>query len=111
MENRLHVGQMLTAYIERKSLKRKDICRKLQAADSAIYSYEKRSSLQVSNLWELCQAMEYNFFADIAAGLPGSYGKGLFQKSATDDIIAQQAEEIKRLQWENQLMKELLGRK
>ena len=111
MDKMIHIGQMLSTYIEKKSAKRSTICQKLGVPDSAIYSYEKRRSLQVLNIYNLCHALEYNFLADLANSLPETYGKGMFYKATQDEIIAQQTEEIKRLRVENDLMKELFKAK
>jgi hypothetical protein len=109
--NYIHLGRMLHQFIENRFLSRTDISKQLGVPNTAIYAYEKRPTLQVLNLWKICHAVKYNFFMDIANALPEEYERNIFHKSRQDELIAQQAEEIKRLQWENNLMKELLSKK
>ncbi|MGK4566238.1 helix-turn-helix domain-containing protein [Flavobacterium sp. 3HN19-14] len=110
MDNQPHIGSMLRKYLDKHLSVRKEVAQKIGVPSTAIYSYEKRSSTQASNLWRLSHALQYNFFMDLANALPAAYARNEFFPSAQDALIAQQAEEIRKLQWENQLMKELLAK-
>jgi hypothetical protein len=99
---------MIHQYIENNKIVRTIAARKMGLPNTVFYAYEKRASLQASNLLRICHAFQYNFFMDIANALPESYAFDNTPKNSKDFIIAEQAEEIKRLKLENELMKELI---
>lgn len=114
MSNKIHVGNMIQSCIDGHLLKRTTVAKAMGVPNTTIYAYEKRASCSTDNLLRFCHALRYNFFADIARSLPAQYE----QASSTahdnesvrslDQIIAQQAEQIKQLTIENNLLKELL---
>lgn len=109
METKIHIGRMVSKRIEETGIKRTTLGMKLGLPNTAIYAYEKRSSLHIQSLLQLSHAMQYNFFMDIALQLPSDYDSD--SNSPKDKLLAEQADQIKKLQWENDLMKELLGKK
>jgi len=112
MENNIHIGSMLKAYIEQNNLMRTDVARKLNTPNTAIYAYEKRASLKTENVLRLCNALRYNFFMDIANSLPQDFGQSATLAAPKDDLIKQQAAEILKLKSDIELLKELIiGRK
>lgn len=104
----IHIGSILRQYIEKNNVSRTTVARKMGLPNTVFYAYEKRSSLQASNLLRICEAFQYNFFMDIANRLPESYVFDKTPRNSKDFIIAEQADEIKKLKLENELMKELI---
>ena len=123
MDKTFHLGKMIQRYIDLKKYKRSTVAEKAGMFSTAIYAFEKQPSMQTTTLLRFSHALKYNFFIDIANSLPLEYSHGqliaskkeeLFthQISEMQEVIASQAEEIKKLKFENELMRELmLGRK
>ena len=108
---KVHIGSMIKAYIEKNNVMRTTVARKMGLPNTVFYAYEKRASLQSSNLMRICEAFQYNFFMDVANALPESYGFDASLRNSKDFIIAEQEAEIKRLKLENDLMKELITKR
>jgi DNA-binding XRE family transcriptional regulator len=114
MSNPIHIGKMIQARLVQLLIKRSTLAKSMGVPHSTIYAYEKRPSCSTDNLLRFCHALRYNFFADVARTLPAEYSHaaGSPNDHATvrsqDDIIAQQAELIKQLSIENNLLKELI---
>lgn len=106
METKIHIGKMITRRIEEMNMKRTTLALKLGIPNTAIYAHEKRSSMNTDSVLRMCHALHYNFFKDIALQLPADYASG--SNTPQDELIAEQAEKIKKLQWENDLLKELI---
>ena len=102
-----HSGDLLTTYFKEKRIRKSALARVMNRRPDTIYGFEKNSSIQTAILWELCHALQYNFFADIAAQLPA----GFATKSASSeqaDKIAQLEQEIIILNREKNLLLEAL---
>ena len=108
---KVHIGSMIKAFIEKNNVMRTTVARKMGLPNTVFYAYEKRASLQSSNLMRICEAFQYNFFMDVANALPESYGFDASLGNSKDFIIAEQEAEIKRLKLENDLMKELITKR
>jgi transcriptional regulator with XRE-family HTH domain len=111
MKETVHLGNMLKELIRKKNIKRAEVASLAGVQYTAIYAYEKQSSLQTGNLLRLCRALQYNFFMDIANTLPREYGHSELLVTDKDALIASQSAEIQKLRLENELMKELISRK
>jgi hypothetical protein len=110
MSTNIHTGAMIKQRIDLLKIQRTVLAKRLSIPSTSIYAYEKRSSIQTANLMRLSVALGHNFFQDIANTLPAHYTTAI--ASAQDALVLQQAEEIKRLKSENELLKELImGRK
>ena len=107
MENNIHIGRIINQCIEKKEIKRTDIARMMGVPNTNIYAFEKRLSLHSTNILKLCHALRHNLFKDIADQLPVDYTTAA--SSPYEKTIAEQAEQIKALQVENKLMRELLA--
>lgn len=108
MEKKLHTGKLISECIKSNDIRTVVVSRKHGIALSSLHRFSKSSHLLSSNLWKLCYALEYNFFADIAEMLPDSFKKSSINPK---DL------EIQRLQKENEdlkiqitLLKELLSK-
>ena len=106
MENKIHIGRIITRSIEQKKITRSDLARAIGRDNTNIYAFEKRDSINCINIVKLCHALKHNLFRDIAEQLPADYTTATL--SPLEKIIAEQAELIKTLQLENKLMRELL---
>lgn len=106
MENKIHIGKIITDGIEKKEMLRTVIARSMGVPNTNIYAFEKRPSLNSINILKLCHAMRHNFFRDIADLLPADYT--MAQTDPKEKIIAEQAETIRNLERENNLLKELI---
>ena len=114
MSHQIHVGNMIQARINAQLIKRTTVAMAMGIPNTTIYAYEKRASCSTDNLLRFCHALRYNFFADIARSLPANYAHASSTAydnesvRSLDQIIAQQAEQIKQLIIENNLLKDLL---
>ncbi len=108
MENKLHIGRMIKACIDRKNVLRTSLAKKMGTPGTAIYGYEKRDSLKTSTVLRVCHALKYNFFMDMANALPPEYDYDRELSASKDNIISKQEAEIQKLQYENALLKELI---
>lgn len=100
-------GKMLRDYFAEKRIRKNALSRFMGKNISTLVVFQKNNSIQTKWLWELCHALQYNFFADIAAQLPG----GFATKSASTeqaDKIAQLEQEIIMLNREKNLLLEAL---
>ena len=102
-----HSGELLTTYFKEKRIRKSALARVMNRRPDTIYGYEKNSTIQSAILWELCHALHYNFFADIAAQLPASYATKS-ASTAQADKIAQLEQEISMLNREKNLLLEAL---
>lgn len=104
-----HIGNMLQAYIDRNRTYQAALARAIHREPQTVLKYKKNHSIQTAILWELCHALKYNFFADLAAALPDTFGRS--NNDALDEkdkaITALQAE-VTRLQQEKDLLVQLI---
>lgn len=108
MEKTLHLGTLIKKYLDSKNYKRSEVAYLLGVPNTAIYGYEKRDSINSTNLLRLCHVLKYNFFLDVANSLPREYGSSQILVSEKDELIARQAKEIEKLKLENDLLKSLI---
>ncbi len=66
----LDTGKLLREYLNLHRIHQSALARKMKRASKTIYSYKKRGSIQSNVLMEICVALNYNFFSDIAILLP-----------------------------------------
>jgi hypothetical protein len=104
----IHIGSMIKGFIDKRLLQRTAVAKKLDFYNTAIYGYEKRKSIHTDTLLNFCDAVQHNFFMDIALKLPKTYTQNEF--SDKDLEIENLKKQIEKLQNQNDLMKELLGK-
>ena len=102
-----NIGELLRAYFKEKRIRKSGLARVMNRRPDTIYGYEKNSSIQTAILWELCHALQYNFFADLAAELPETYAKKATNNEQAEKI-AQLEQEIVMLTREKNLLLEAL---
>jgi len=93
-----HIGNMLQARIKFRRISRASVARLLKRAPQTFNEFTKRHTLQTEILWQICNAMKHNFFADLAAQLPAD-----FTTYAPDPTLALQ-EALEQLKEENKLL-------
>jgi transcriptional regulator with XRE-family HTH domain len=106
MGGTINTGRMIKNIIEQKNLLATKMAVSMGVPNTAIYAYEKRSSIQTSILIKLCHAAKHNFFKDIANQFPNDYTQDA-TSSSEQEIVALK-KEIERLTYENNLMRDLL---
>lgn len=95
-----HMGKIIENHLRAKGIPKSHLAAKMNRSTNTIFNYFKNPSLQLHIVWEICQVLQYNFLADIAATLP----EHLTKKSTPENI------ELEKLRVENELLKELLRR-
>ena len=108
MKTTLHVGKMLKDYMSHRNLKKSDVANSIGIPSTAVYAYEKSTSLQTGNIMRFCHALKYNFFMDIANSLPKEYTHGELYESEKDILIKTMTEENNKLKHEVALLKEIM---
>lgn len=104
-----HIGQMLAGYYKKKKIYQAALSRDMGRSVPTMANYKKNHSIQIAILWKLCHVLKYNFFADLAAALPDTFGRNSNEELDEKDkeITALQAE-VTRLQQEKDLLVHLI---
>jgi DNA-binding Xre family transcriptional regulator len=100
-------GKMIDAYFSEKRIRKNALSRLMGKNISSILAFQKKPSIQTKTLWELCHALKYNFFADLAAELPETFGKKATSNEQAEKI-AKLEQEIVMLTREKNLLLEAL---
>ena len=108
MDKTFNIGRMIKKYLDIKNYKRTTVAEMIGTYSTSIYTYEQQPSMQTSTLLKVCHGLKYNFFMDIASSLPREYEHGQVVVSEMQVLLANQAEEIKKLKLENELMRDLM---
>jgi len=83
----------------------------MQRNKSSISRYQKRKTLPIDILWELCIHLQHNFFADLAAQLPQEFTSNAAINTSKDEEITRLSEENKQLKTQVKTLKEVLQTK
>lgn len=94
----IDTGAMLKKYFEDNRIRKSALARVLGRNIVTLNSYLKNKSMQTSILFELCHALEHNFFAEFASALPKHYSTNVAEDTTNADKIAE-------LTLENQILK------
>jgi len=85
------------------------LARDMGRAVNTLAVYKKNNSIQTAVLWQLCHVLKYNFFADIAATMPSSFGyNGSDVPGEKDEELIKLRAEVTRLQMDKELLMEVL---
>ena len=103
-----HIGAIIKKYIDTHGIYKSALARKIKKNDSEILRYQKSVSLKTEVLLALCHAMKHNFFTDIAALLPADYSTDVPKDTTDQEQIAQLKEQIKTLESERNILKQVL---
>jgi DNA-binding Xre family transcriptional regulator len=101
-------GAMLDTYIKEKRIRQAALCRALNRHLSSVAVFRKGSTIQTAVLWEICHALQHNFFADIAAQLPDTYTTSA--PPSHDAELDALRNEIQSLKTERDVLERMLGR-
>ena len=98
MEKTIDISKILNAYFLKNRIRKAALARKLNKKSTYIGYLQKRPSIQTQTLLDLCHALQYNFFQDLALLIPKSYATATaLECDSKDETIAQLQEEIKIL--------------
>lgn len=105
-----NTGEMLSKYITDKRIYQSALARLLNRNQSTISAFREGATIQTAILWEICHALKYNFFADIAAQLPADYGFSAenTHKEQADTTVDSLQKEIALLKMERDMLKSML---
>ena len=104
----LHVGAIVKKYIDTNKVFKSVVGRRMKKRDSEIIRYQKSASLKTDILLALCHAMKHNFFADIAVLLPAEYSTDVPKDTTAEDEIARLKDQIRLLESERNILKQVL---
>lgn len=93
-----HLGNLLKTYYKINRINKSGLARAMNRSRATVQDYEERKSLQCNVLWDICVAVEHNFFADLAAQLPQTYTTNVPEDTT-------QAQRIAQLEEENRILK------
>lgn len=93
-----HLGNLLKIYYKKNRINKSGLARAMNRSRATVQDYEERKSLQCNVLWDICVAVEHNFFADLAAQLPQTYTTNVPEDTT-------QAQRIAQLEEENRILK------
>ena len=99
------LGLMLSTYLKTNLIKSSDLAIKLNRSTSTFAKFKKQDSFQTSILWEMCHALEHNFFADLANQLPSHFTQSA---NAQTQLMNDLHEKIKTLEIEKNMLEKLL---
>jgi hypothetical protein len=99
------IGGLLQAYMDKHNIYQAALARAIQRDPRTIIQYRKSQSIQAAIIWELSHALKYNFFADLAAALPDTFGcNNAGEPDKKDELIASLQADIEKLQGEKELL-------
>ena len=101
----LPIGNLIAWIIQEKHLKKAAIARNLGILPTSLNQYFKQPSVQVSILWRLGIAMEYNLLADVAERHPIAFETK--KEAALKQELAEQKAQMERMKIELDLLKKI----
>lgn len=99
----IQVLSMLEREVKRKKYSHADLSRMLHISSNSIMNLFRRNTMQIQRLAELSEALQYNFFREIADTLP--YAEPVPTKKENDCTIEQLQARIKELEMEISVMR------
>lgn len=104
----IHIGELIKDYLKSKRVFKSALARKMNKRDTDILRYQKSVSLKTEVLFLLSDALEHNFFADIAALLPSHYSTSVPADSSKDAIIDDLTKQIELLKAREEVLLEAI---
>lgn len=105
----IHIGKLLEVYVKKYFVKKKELAHDIDRSTQSITKYLQNDSIQTSILIDICYALEYNFFQDMANNLPREFTKTQEINIEEQEMIQQLQEENKVLKIQNELLMKLKG--
>ncbi len=105
----INLGQMIDGRLKSERLTKAEITRKLGRNAGALYPILKRPSMQTYLLWEVCIALGYNYFRDLAEALDKKAGHVLESGNVPDkEKIAALEKELSDLKESHSYLKKAI---
>ncbi|RKE04648.1 hypothetical protein [Marinifilum flexuosum] len=95
------INELIREEMERQMIGPLALSEKLNIGTSSVYNFLEKSSLQVSRLWTISEALQYNFFKRLADQID--------IKNPIDSRIAELENEINDLKKERDTLKEVIA--
>lgn len=99
----IQILSMVNRELGRKGYSQAQVARKLNLSATTTYNMLRKNTMQVQRLAELSEALDYNFFREIAAALPQ-----VEPQAAADEQSIALKERIKELEMEVRILRETL---
>ena len=107
----LHIGELVKTYLISKRIYKSALARKINKRDADILRYQKSESLKTEVLFQLSEALEHTFFADIAALLPKHYTINVPIDNSKEIIIENLTKQIDLLKAREEVLLEAIKSK
>ena len=105
----VNIGELLQKVINERKLQKSAIARKIDRANGAVNPLLRRPSMQTYLLWEISEAIEYNFFHEIAQALDEKTNFTLANgNEQAVQKLAEKDKEIEKLKLEVEILKDIL---
>lgn len=103
-----HIGLLLRKYVDDNHISQVAWAHAQQTSPKVVHQYFKKPGMQTITLFNICRALKYNFFADLAAMLPPEFGSAV---TASQEKIAALEKENEMLRGQVELLKEVVREK
>jgi DNA-binding Xre family transcriptional regulator len=107
----IHIGELLTAYYNRKRIYKSVLARKTGMDYQTILKQQKSKTINVDALLKISAVLEHNFLMDIAVQLPKTYTTDAAVDPTTTNEIEALKKKIELLEAEKQLLLQVVGAK
>ncbi|MGK4566986.1 helix-turn-helix domain-containing protein [Flavobacterium sp. 3HN19-14] len=104
MSININFGALLTDHIAKNKVSKTALADVLKISSSNLEARLKRTSIQADVLLKICDALNHNFFADIAALMPVEFSTSTNPDITKDERIAELELEVKMLQRERDVL-------
>lgn len=91
-----NLGNILKSHLEENKMTPTALGVLLNRSSSSVAKYLKQESFQTQILWNISHALQYNFFADLAAQLPDHFAQQPNAHSQKMQALATENELLKR---------------
>ena len=106
----LNSGELLKVYFEAHRTRKSALARKLNRHKSTVLAFQKNSTIQTAVLWEICYALEHNFFEDIASKLPTTFTTNAPVKLDLEEKIIALETELAQTRTERDILLKAIGK-
>ena len=100
-----HVGNMLREFLKTSQIKSVALAKSLQKQEASMTIFKRKQTCQASTLWDISNALHYNFFQDLASQLPPEFKH---QPNANTSLIEQLQKENEQLRSDKLLLERIL---